>query len=300
MMPSFRSMGTEIAVCAPTLSEAEGERVARAVAAIFAENEARFSRFRSDSELSRLNAVAGPTVVSAELFDVLRSARRYFDLTGGVFDPTVGAALVALGYDRPFSPGALDRRSAADPTRRCSFADVALDAATRTVTKPPHVRLDLGGIVKGRTVDEAAAVLPRPGAVDAGGDAAVRDGDANGDDWIIEVEDPRDARRALLGLKVRDRAVATSGTNRRRWKVGGRPAHHLIDPRTGQPACSDLAQVTVVAATAELAEVLAKSACILGSVQGTRLLAGVDGVAAILVGVDATVRRIGELEVAHA
>jgi thiamine biosynthesis lipoprotein len=298
-MPRFRSMGTEITVSAPTLSEAEEERLASAVAAIFAENESRFSRFRADSELSRLNAMEGRCAVSAELFDVLRSARRYFDLTGGVFDPTVGAALVALGYDRSFAPGALDRRSAAAPVPPCSFADVLLDEATRSVTKPSHVRLDLGGIVMGRTVDVAATILPRPGAVDAGGDVAVRDGDSNGDGWVIDVEDPRDARRTLLGFTVHDRAVATSGTNRRRWKAGGELAHHLVDPRTGRPACSDLAQVTVVAATAELAEVLAKSACVLGSVQGTRLLESVDGVAAILVGDDASIRRIGNLEATH-
>jgi thiamine biosynthesis lipoprotein len=304
MMRTFRSMGTDVTVCAPALTNAGERRVAGTVARIFSDNEARFSRFRADSELSRLNAARGPIVVSPDLFDVLRCARRWFDLTGGIFDPTVGATLVALGYDTSFSPGApraLGRRRAGAAAPACSFADVLLDDGTRTVDKPPHVALDLGGIVKGRTVDVAASILPRPGAVDAGGDAVVRAGGTGGagPGWIIEVEDPRDAMRALVEFTLRDGAVATSGVNRRRWSVGGRAVHHLIDPRTAKPAASDLAQVTVVAATAERAEVLAKSALVLGRRDGTRLLESA-AVAAILVGVDAGIHRVGTPEAPHA
>jgi thiamine biosynthesis lipoprotein len=183
------------------------------------------------------------------------------------------------------------------PAPACSFADVVLDEATCTVDKPLHVRLDLGGIVKGRTADHAAGLLPRPGVVDAGGDAVLRDVEHEGPRWIVDVEDPRDARRALLALAIGDRAVATSGTNRRRWAAGGGMAHHLIDPRTGKPAASDLVQVTIVAASAELAEVLAKTVLVLGARDGGAFLSRFDDVAAILVGTDGDVRRIGDLEV---
>jgi FAD:protein FMN transferase len=295
-MLSFRSMGTEIAVSTPSLSGAGEEAVIGAVADLFARNETRFSRFRADSELSRLNATATPTVVSAELFDVLRSARRYFRLTGGLFDPTVGSALIALGYDRPFFPKALDRRTTADPVVPHSFADVVLDEATRTVHKPLDVRIDLGGIVKGRTADDAADLLPPNGAVDAGGDAVLRGGGAIGSGWIVDIEDPRDPDRTLLSLTVRDRAVATSGANRRCWIVGNEVAHHLIDPRTWTSAKSDLAQVTVVAGTAELAEVLAKTTFLLGAEHGARFLEKFPGSAAILVGTDAAIIRIGKVD----
>lgn len=298
-MLTFRAMGTEIAVSAPQLSLAEEDRLGAAVAAIFARSEGRFSRFRPDGELSRLNEANAPTVVSTELFDVLRSARRYFELTDGIFDPTIAAALAGHGYDRPFARGALDRRRV-EPSLACSFAEVALDEATSTVEKPPHVRLDLGGIVKGRTADLAGVILPRPGAVDAGGDAVLRDVERGGAGWIVDVEDPRDARRTLLALAIGDRAIATSGTNRRRWRVDGGVAHHLIDPRTGRPSASDLVQVTVLAASAELAEVLAKTVLVLGARDGHSFLAKLDDVAAVLVGADGRVRRIGELEVVDA
>ncbi|HSD10222.1 MAG TPA: FAD:protein FMN transferase [Candidatus Binatia bacterium] len=299
-MLSFRSMGTEITVYAPSLSEAEEGGIASAVAEVFAESESRFSRFRADTELSRLNAAGAPTVVSPELFDVLRSARRYFELTGGLFDPTVGSALIALGYDRSFSPGALDRRSLAAPVPVCSFAEVVLDEATRTVHKPSHIRLDFGGLVKGRTADVAAELLPCLGVVDAGGDAVLRNGGSSGTGWIVDIEDPRNPGRTLLSLTVRDRAVATSGSNRRRWTVAGEVVHHLIDPRTWKPAASDLAQVTVVAPTAELAEVLAKTAFLLGARGGARFLDSIHGVAAVFVGLDTSIRRIGELKVSNA
>jgi thiamine biosynthesis lipoprotein len=299
-MFSFRSMGTEIIVSAPALSEAEEEGVAGAVAEVFAESENRFSRFRADSELSRLNAANGPTMVSPELFDVLQSARRYFELTDGLFDPTVGSALIALGYDRSFSPGALDRRSIAAPGPACSFAEVVLHEATRTVHKPPHIQLDLGGFAKGRTADVAAELLPCLGAVDAGGDAVLRNGGSSGTGWIVDIEDPRNPGRTLLSLTVRDHAVATSGANRRRWTVGGEVVHHLIDPRTRKPAALDLAQVTVVAPTAELAEVLAKTAFLLGARDGARFLESIHGVAAVFVGLDTSIRWIGETKASNA
>jgi FAD:protein FMN transferase len=299
-MLSFRSMGTEITVSAPSLSEADEENVAGAVADMFAQKETRFSRFRAGSELSRLNAAGAPTVVSAELFDVLRSARHYFELTGGLFDPTIGSALIALGYDRSFFPGVLNRRATAVRAAPHSFAEVVLDEATQIVDKPLDLQIDLGGIVKGRTADAAAELLPRPGAVDAGGDAVLRGGGVSGTGWIVDIENPQDPHRTLLTLTVRDRAVATSGANRRRWTLGSKIAHHLIDPRTWRPADSDLTQATVIAQTAELADVLAKTAFLLGADRGACFLEKFPSVAAILVRFDAAVLRIGELDVSHA
>jgi thiamine biosynthesis lipoprotein len=267
---------------------------------MFERSEARFSRFRQESELSRLNRSVGPTVVSAEMFHVLRSARRFHALTGGIFDPTVGAALSALGYDRSFAPGSLDRETTAEPAALHSFAEVVLDETARTVVRPRDVALDLGGIVKGRTVDEAAALLPSNAAIDAGGDALALGGGPSGRGWRVDVEDPRDARRTLVTLVLRDRAVATSGVNRRRWNVAGETAHHVIDPRTGESARTDLAQVTVVAARVEDAEVLAKAALVLGADRGTAFIARFPDAAAAFVHADGNVTRVGDLEVERA
>jgi thiamine biosynthesis lipoprotein len=255
-----------------------------------------FSRFRDDSELARLNAASGPVEVSAALFDVLSRARAHVERTGGAFDPGVGAAVVAAGYDRSFSPGALDRDEA--PPRGAplaSLVDLVLDARERIVTRPPGLRIDLGGLVKGATVDRAAALLPAVAALDAGGDAALRGAGPDGEGWIVDVEDPADASRVLASLRVRDAAVATSAPNRRRWQVAGRPRHHLVDPRTGAPVEGDLAQVTVIAPSAELADVLAKAAFVLGAREGARLLER-EGVASVLVRTSGRVDLVGDLE----
>jgi thiamine biosynthesis lipoprotein len=145
---------------------------------------------------------------------------------------------------------------------------VELDAETRTVTRPEALQIDLGGLVKGRTVDQAAACLPAIGAIDAGGDAVMR-----GADWPVHVEDPRDSSHTIASLTVRDRAVATSAPNRRHWKVGGEARHHIVDPRTQRSAKTDLLQATVIAQTAELADVCAKTIFVLGADAGREFAA---------------------------
>lgn len=292
-MHDFRAMGTEVTVTAETDEAA----VARAVAGTFAAAEQRFSRFRPDSELSALNRATGPVTVSAPLFDALVRARAHVERTGGLFDPAIGAALVAAGYDRPFAPGALDRAwTATWCSPAGSFLDVVLEPATRTVVRPPHVQLDLGGMIKGATVDAAAGHLRGAGAIDAGGDLMVRGAGPDDGVWLVDVEDPSCADRTLATLAVRDAAVATSAANRRRWRVGGTLAHHLIDPRTQRPAVTDLLQVTVVAPSAERAEVLAKATFLLGCRAGRRFLEAQAGVGALLVCRLHGVERAGDLD----
>jgi thiamine biosynthesis lipoprotein len=204
------------------------------------------------------------------MFDALVSAQAFYEGTSGLFDPAIGAALVALGYDRPFRDGSLDRPENHGVSRFATFGEVTLEAAQRMVHRPSHVTIDLGGLIKGRTVDEAALLLPESGVIDAGGDMAVRGSGPDAQGWLVDVEDPFDASRTLTTLRVHDRAIATSAANRRRWRVGARTAHHLMDPRTQAPAETDLAQVTVLASTAELADVLAKTFFLLG-LEGARI-----------------------------
>lgn len=275
-MFTFRAMNTDVTVMLPTLED--GQDLADAVAQTFAAAERRFSRFDVDSELSALNRAHGPVVVSAPLFDALMRARAYVELTDGAFDPAVGGALAAHGYDRSFTPGGLDRDGPIAPPRIGRFLEVALHPDSRRVVRPESVQIDLGGMIKGSTVDAASALLPANSVVDAGGDARLR-----GRDWPLDLEDPDDPRRTLLSLRVSDRAVATSAANRRRWRVADGVAHHLIDPRTQAPASTDLLQVTVLAPTAELADVLAKAAFILGADAARRLLERQPDIAAVLV-----------------
>jgi thiamine biosynthesis lipoprotein len=167
-MFAFRSMNTEVTV---TAEDPHEEAIAGHVAAVFWRAERRFSRFRADSELAKLNMSQGPLVVSPKLFDALRRARRYVEMTDGLFDPGVGADLIALGYDRSFAPGALDRERIASVPRAGRFLDLILDPSTLTVERPSRLWIDLGGMIKGATVDAAARCLRTSGTIDAGGDA---------------------------------------------------------------------------------------------------------------------------------
>ncbi len=291
----FRAMGTEVTVHAPSGDEAA---ITRHVARRFAESEARFSRFRVSSELSALNRAVGPTKVSAPLFDALLSARRWYAVTDGLFDPGVGASMHALGYERSFAPGTLDDPRPASAPSSGSIHELVLDEHERTVHRPPHLQLDLGGLVKGRTVDEArvSSGTAAPLSIDAGGDAALV-GDPDSEGWLVDVEDPRDARAVLLTLRLRDRSVATSAPNRRTWRRGDERVHHLVDPRTGRSSKTGLAQVTVIAPTTEAADVLAKTLFLLGERGARRVVAGAADLAAVLVRDDGKVVVLGDVEV---
>lgn len=300
-MGSFHAMGTEVTVLAPTVPIEVEDALTRRVAALFETAEQIFSRFRPESELSKLNRSTSAVRVPEAMFLLLSRARAYSELTRGVFDPTVGAALRASGYDRSFSPGVLDRDEP-PPERAGSspgFRAVELHAPSRTVVRAPEVELDLGGVAKGYAVDLAARGLPACAAIEAGGDACLRgDGDEGGG-WLVDVEDPRDASRTLLTLRVRDGAVATSAANRRHWRFGERRMHHLIDPATGAPGDTDLVQATVVAPRAELADVLAKTAFLVGSREAERFLSRMPDVGGVLVTESGEVECIGRLEVAR-
>jgi FAD:protein FMN transferase len=299
-MWTFHAMGTEVSVAAPLLSDDQEQHVASRVAGLFARTERRFSRFRDDSELAALNRADGPQRVSPEMMDLLVAAERHVAATEGRFDPTVGAALRAAGYDRSFAPGQLDRSEPAAIPPPARFTDLRIDEATRSVERPPHVHVDFGGFLKGRTVDRAAVLMPSPAMLDAGGDAAVIGAGIDGAGWIVEIEDPDAENAVLLTLRVADRGVATTAPNRRRWRVGQTLAHHLIDPQTGEPTRSELAQVTVLAPTVERADVIAKAAFLRGARDAVAWLSNLGDVAAVLVEQNRAIHVVGKLEVPDA
>jgi len=241
---AFRAMGTDIEL----LLEADDDSGAfAAVESEFERLEQVMSRFRPDSELSRLNA-RGAMDVSPDLADVIGLAVAARARTGGRFDPTVHDAVAAAGYDRTFEEVEADS-DAGTGSAPCG-GRVELDGLH--VELEPGFRLDLGGIGKGFAAERVAErlALAGPCLVNAGGDIALRGVPAEGV-WPVGVEDGPTLGLARAGL-------ATSGRDRRRWRRGGRELHHLIDPRTGTPAETDLVRVTAVGRNAVDAEVLAK------------------------------------------
>lgn len=230
--------------------------------------EARWSRFRSDSEISTLNRAAGrPVAVSPETFTLVTLAVLGWRVTGGRFDPTVLGALEAAGYDRSFEQLAAGRRGGAPASGPApGLGGITLDAGTGTVTLPAGTRLDFGGIGKGYAADLLCAELRAAGAagvcVNVGGDLRVSGTPPRDGSWAVAVPHPHGGQAAILELT--EGAVATSSPTRRAWHAGGRPVHHLIDPRTGQPARTGVLQVTVVTGEGWRAEVAGKAAFLAG------------------------------------
>jgi FAD:protein FMN transferase len=184
--------------------------------------------------------------------------------TGGLFDPTVHDALVAAGYDRSFEQ--MDEVPA-DARREAAACGGGVDVHGSTIELAPGTRLDLGGIGKGYAVDRVVRELSVTGdcLVNAGGDVAV-----HGGTWPVGVEDGPT-------LELTWGALATSGRDRRRWRRGAEELHHLVDPRTGGPAETDLLRVTVFAASAVEAEVLAKAAFLGAPVAAPQVRVTADG-----------------------
>lgn len=273
----FRAMNTEIGVWLWSASPLAAQPLAE-VEQLFREAEERLSRFRSDSELSHLNRSAGrgDIRVSPLLCRVLGAALDAARQTGGVFDPTLLPHLRRAGYDRSFE--LLARRECAEPPSDAfgptgGWQKITIRPAEETVTLPAGVAVDLGGIAKGWTVDRASEMLQAwgPALVDAGGDLRTY-GRPGGEAWPVAVADPFAPERDLLTLQLRNNALATSSIGKRSWQRRGRRFHHLIDPRTGAPAASDLHTVTMLAGSAAQAEIAAKTTLILGSAAGAAWL----------------------------
>lgn len=298
-MWTFRAMNTDVAVAAPELSDSDERELAVAIEQLFRRTELRFSRFAADSELAQLNRANGSVSISEELLELLLRARAHAIDTGGIFEPAVGAAMLASGYDRSFVPGAFDRDDAPTVAPYASIAMLDIDEEGRRVSRPSHVQIDLGGFLKGLTVDRAATLATTPMIVDAGGDAVLRGAPAGDAGWTVDIEDPQDSTRSIGAICVRDQAVATSAGNRRRWRRGSQLVHHVIDPRTGAPAQTDVVQATVLAPTAELADVMAKVAFVLGAEGAMRELER-RGLSAVLVLHGGVTRTIGTVEIDHA
>jgi FAD:protein FMN transferase len=221
---------------------------------------ARFTRFDEGSELSRFNACAGRwAAVSPELEAMLRAALDAHRATGGLVHAGVLPAVLATGYTRTLRLG--PTAATAGPPPPAPLPDL-LEVATGRARLREGAGIDLGGIAKGWLADRLASELGENCLVNLGGDLFARGAGPDGQGWPVGVGGST--------VLLRDQGAATSGTRRRRW---GAEVHHLIDPRTGRPAVSDLSEVSVVAPSALEAEVNAKAALLLGAAGATAYLA---------------------------
>lgn len=283
----FPLMGTHMRVVVgaparPGLPSAD-EAADRVIAMLEDYNE-RLSRFREDSELSRLNADPRETVPASPLLRAaLHTALDAAERTGGLVDPTLLPGLETAGYteswdtarrlpllealtgDRP-----MPHAAAADPS--APWREIVIDDAAGTVTRPAGLRIDTGGTGKGHAADLGGELLAGydAWAVDCGGD--LRIGGEAGLVREVQVEHPFNGE-SFTTIKVRDGAVATSGLRSRIWRgEHGEVAHHLLDPATGDPAFTGLVAVTALAPRAVEAEALAKAALLSGPERARTIL----------------------------
>jgi FAD:protein FMN transferase len=267
----FRAMNTEIFLAAEGAPEelSPGFEKTRQ---FIAESERRFTRFSEDSELSQLNRAAGSWFhVSPDMLNVIMLAREYVDLTQGLFDPSILPDLLRVGYDRTMDIIRAEGGSVPSSPftrQRTPLNGLVIRSEESLIYLLPGVSLDLGGIAKGWIAEQAAAILAEFStvcAVDAGGDMYLSDLPKGMDGWPITLEDPQNPGEVLTVLNIPPGAVATSSVAKRTWKQGEKQRHHLIDPRTGEPAETDWLSVTVIAAHTDLCEVFAKALLIAGA-----------------------------------
>jgi len=227
------------------------------------------SRFRDDSELSRLNARAGSEVeISADLLEALEVALAMAAATDGHVDPTVGAAMSRLGYDRDFClvlPGVEGDLPTAQPAP--GWRSVSVDSKRRVVRVPENTVLDLGATAKALAADRAASTIHRRlgcgTLVSLGGDAAAA-GPAPAEGFVIGIADACTSPTASEAVSISSGGLASSGIGVRQWRLGTHEVHHIVDPTTCLPATSYWRVVTTTAGTCVQANAASTAAMVLG------------------------------------
>ena len=260
-----RAMACELQVIAVDPVAGQLDRIAAHIGRL----EALWSRFVPTSDISRINASPGyPVAVAPETVGLVEKMLEAWRLTEGRFDPTVLPALMAIGYDVSRSDPGHRTVLAAGEYRLGAMGEVTVDRQYGTVRVPTGVAIDPGGIGKGLAADLGVAAALADGAagclIGIGGDLAMGGTAPDPSGWLIRVEqaDPEDG--VLCTLAVSNGGVATSSTRSRRWMQRGESRHHLIDPGSGEPSPTDLAAVTVFAASGWQAEAFATGAMLGG------------------------------------
>lgn len=287
-----KAMGTHVSFAAYTTPTIDATKTRSAFDAALEEIkrlESLMTTWR-DSEVSRINASAGTAAVnvSDETFTVIREAVRTSAMSDGAFDITFHTLHGLWKFDEDLDPRP---PSAADVRARLPFVNyrnIKLDERAKTVMLTQRkTQIGLGGIAKGYAVDMAAAVLEKTGLtsffVQAGGDLFARGLKPDGTEWQAGIRDPRGPEgKYFATLPLSDHAFSTAGDYERAYVVGGKRYHHIIDPRTGQPA-SSCRSVTIWAPTALLADEIDDAVFVLGPEKGMKLVESIDGVGAVIV-----------------
>lgn len=283
------SMGSVLTLTASTADGSAATAAFDAVFAEFARLEGLMSTWIPGSDVSRVNREAGvrPVAVSAEVRDVLETARKMSEWTGGKFDVTFGALAGLWRFDHDQNNVIPDMREVRRRLPLVDYRAIQIDDAAGTVFIPREgMSIHLGGIGKGYAIDRAAAILRARGLRDfmiqSGGDIYAG-GLKDGKPWRLAIQDPRGpANHSFAELDLSDGTFSTSGDYERYFVRNGRRYHHILDPDTGLPA-RGTRSVTIVSDLAVLADGLSTGVFIMGPDQGMALIERLPGVEGVIV-----------------
>ena len=295
-------MGTRITV---ELWADDKEKADRAIDAVLDEMrhiDDSMSTYKPTSEVSQVNAKAadGPMPISKELFDLLTTAKEYSVLTDGAFDITYASVGYMYDFPKHIRP---DEAQIAKALPAVNYRHVLLDAKNQTVQfSQKGVRIDLGGIAKGYSVDRGIDVLKSLGFtrayVSAGGDSRII-GDRFGKPWMVGIRDPRKGDgEVITRIPLVDAAISTSGDYERFFEENGVRYHHIIDPHTGHSA-SKVRSTTIIGPYATRTDGLSKTAFVLGPEKAMEIYNRIDDIDAIIVELDGTVIHSKGLQRGH-
>lgn len=284
-------MGTRCSVELWAEDKAAGEA---AIASVFDDMrriDRLMSTWKEDTEISMVNRDAGkhPVKISEELFRLLQTSVQYSELTQGAFDITYAS----VGYLYDFKKGVHPDQKAIDAALPgINWRHMKLDPKKLTVHfTRPGMRIDLGGIAKGHSVDRGIEILQKRGIkramVNAGGDTRII-GDRFGRPWVVGVRDPDHEGKTFLKLPLTDTAFSTSGDYERYFDEDGKRYHHILDPKTGDSA-RKCRSVTVISGNATRTDALTKSVFIMGPEEGIKFIDTLPDVDAVAVAPDGKV-----------
>ena len=267
-------MGTRIEVQIWHDDSAEAERLLAAAMAEVERIDHNMSTYIADSELSQLNARAAsePVVISSELFDLLQVALSLSETTGGAFDVTYDSVGYLYDFREHVRPSP---ESIAELLGAVDYRHVVLEAERSSVSfTQAGVRINLGGIAKGHTVERVIGLLREQGIeralASAGGDTRIL-GDRSGYPWVVGIRDPDDEGSVATRLAVVDEAISTSGDYERYFIEDGHRYHHILNPASGTPV-TGIRSVTVIGPEATMTDGLSTSVFVLGRQRGLELI----------------------------
>jgi len=284
-------MGTRCAVELWSDDAAKGEAAIKSVFDDMRRIDHLMSTWKEDTEISLVNREAGkhPVKISVELFRLLQTSVKYSELTHGAFDITYASVGYLYDFKRHIHP---DQAAIAAALPGINFRHMVLDPKKFTVYfMRPGMRIDLGGIAKGYSVDRGIEILQKQGfsraMVNAGGDTRII-GDRFGKPWMVGIRDPDQEGKTFLRMPLTDTAFSTSGDYERYFDENGKRFHHIIDPKTGDSA-RKCRSVTIISGNATRTDALTKSVFVMGPEEGIKFIDTLPDVDAVAVAPDGKV-----------